>query len=252
MTDDYRAKSRSDQEVRRVAKKLRIYFGVADCRYVDILDCLQRKTILTVKGERQLKFEICPDDEMGGDYGRTSYGKDIVAIAVRQSVRNDALIGIGRARNTLAHELGHGVMHDGVPMARRTIGNVTPMWLRPFESAEHQAKVFAPAFLINDSIAQTLGDAEEIAIEIGISLESAKIYYDELIESHERSKNAERMLRLANEFRASMTSPASTIRYLEELWPVCGRQTVIPIGVKFMCHTCGDVRDRFPDGDSAR
>jgi len=41
-----------------------------------------------------------------------------------------------------------------VGLPRRTVGNVTPKWIPAFQSAEHQAKVFAPALLVNDAIAE--------------------------------------------------------------------------------------------------
>jgi hypothetical protein len=84
-------------------------------------------------------------------------------------------------------------------MPRRALVNVTPKWLQPFESAEHQVKVFAPAFLTNDVIAETLSSAEEISIEFGISLESAKIYFEELTSLRDRELAAENLRRIADE-----------------------------------------------------
>src|ERR1700730_10726593 len=163
MTDDYRVKSLSNQKIRQFARKLRAYYGVADHVHVDVLDCLKRGTIWTVRGPRRLNFLVRPDDEMGRSDGSTISSKDAVTIAVKESVRADGFMGVGRARNTLAHELGHGVMHEGAQMHRRSDGNVAPIWLQPYESAEHQARVFAPAFLINDAMANTLASAEEIS-----------------------------------------------------------------------------------------
>jgi hypothetical protein len=112
---------------------------------------------------------------------------------LKQSVRDQALVGDGRARQMLAHELGHAVMHDGVPMSRRTgaSGIGSPKWLKAFESAEHQAKVFAPAFLINDTIAGRASSPNDISVESGISLESANIYFEELTE-HRNTRRAPR------------------------------------------------------------
>jgi hypothetical protein len=253
MTDDYRVKSRSDQEVRQLAKKLRGYFGVADCSRVDVLSCLKSGTIWTVRGIQRLNFQARPDNEMGRSDGSTTFARGVVTISVKQSIRESALMGDGRSRNTLAHELGHGVMHHGPEMFRRMNGNVTPKFLKPYESAEHQAKVFAPAFLINEQLAATLGSAEEISVQIGISLESARIYYKALTEDRERAKNAERVRRLANQlaadFRASNASNTSKIRYLQDICTVCRQPKVFPIGIKFMCDNCGTVFDRFQDGD---
>jgi hypothetical protein len=255
MTDDYRVKSRSDQHVRELAKKARAFFGVADHVYVDVLECLERGTIWTVRGEQRLNFQVRPDAEMGSADGSTIYAKNVVTIAVKESVREAAFMGVGRARNTVTHELGHGVMHDCAQMFRRADGNVMPKWLRPFESAEHQAKVFAPAFLINDAIARPLSSAVEISVAFGVSLESANIYYEQLTESLERAMNAERVRRLAQELTADFSSsdaPRSNsfkMQYMNEVCTVCSHRMVFPIGIKFMCHNCKTVFDRFQDGD---
>lgn len=158
-------------------------------------------------------------------------------------------MGVGRSRNTFAHELGHAVLHEGAPKARRVGGNVTPKFIRPYQSAEHQAKVFAPAFLINDSHARTLGTAAEIAIECGVSLESATIYF----ESNSSSKRAQlgrRIEKFARKYRESTMPPKQQIHFMCDPCNVCGNQTVFPIGIKFMCQTCDTVFDRFQDGDS--
>lgn len=249
MSDDYRVKSRLNSEVRHLAKKARSFFGVADARRVDVVLCLKRPTIWTLRGEKRLNFQVRPDAEMGLDDASTSYGNGVVTVSVKQSVGDKAIVGDGRARQTHSHELGHAVMHDGVKMARRALGNKTPNWIRPFESAEHQAKVFAPAFLINDAIAQDLSSADDISIEFGISLESAKIYFDEMTVERDRQKNAQRMLRIAAEFRASTASGSQKIPYIDEICTNCGNKTLIPMGIKFMCHSCNYVSDRFQDGD---
>jgi hypothetical protein len=60
-------------------------------------------------------------------------------------------------------------------MPRRRLGNVKPGWIPKFQSAEHQAMVFAAAFLINDNVASLLTSADEIAVQCGISLDAARI-----------------------------------------------------------------------------
>jgi IrrE N-terminal-like domain len=252
MEEDYRVKGRSNLEFRELAKKLRDFFGVGEHSRVDVLACLSTRSIWTVKGVQRLNFQVRPDPEMGRDDAVTSYGKGIITIAVKQSVRDQALVGDGRARQTLAHELGHAVMHDGRPMSRRSgaSGNGSPKWLKAFESAEHQAKVFAPAFLINDTVSGRATSPEDISVEAGISLESANIYFEELTEHRNHEKSAANVLRLADEFRALTTPALPKTHYLNEFCTTCGKLTVFPVGIKFMCDTCHTVVDRFQDGDS--
>ncbi len=242
---DYPVKPRSDQEIKRFAKRLREYFGVSNERRIDVIACAERRSIWTAKGERELRLELRPDD--GVDDGVTIYDQDAIIISIKRSVRHAAYMGDGRARNTFGHEFGHAVMHDGAPKSRRTLGNDKFKFIQPFESAEHQAKVFAPAFLINDEIAERISSAEEISVEFGISLESAKIYFDQLTARRTRGKSAENIQRMADEARAvlSPTKAIAKITFLTEACSVCRQPTVFPIGHKFMCQTCDTVFDRF-------
>lgn len=249
MTDDYLVKGRSDSEIRNLAKRAREFFGVVKDRRIDVLACLERKSIWTVNGIKRLIFQVRTDAEMGTADGITCHERDVVTIAIKKSVRDAAYLGDGRARNTVAHELGHAVIHNSSAMPRLAIGNVTPNWIRPFESAEHQVKIFAPAFLINDAIAETLSGAEEISIEFGISYESARIFFEELKALRDREITAEKIRRLAEEFR-EMTAPRSPkLHFLNDPCPVCGTRTLFPVDAKFMCQHCDTVFDRFQDGD---
>ncbi len=204
---DYPVKARRDQEVKQLAKRLRRFFGVEHARRVDVIACAQHRSIWTVNGERELRLDLRSDDQMGSDNGTTIYDGNIITIAIRRSIRHAAYLGDGYARNTFAHEFGHAAMHDGAPKSRRAFGNNKYKFIQPFESAERQARVFAPAFLINDEIAERLSSAEEISVEFGISLESARIYFEQLTERRNRGKSAENVRRMAEEARAILSPP---------------------------------------------
>jgi len=256
MDDDYRVAPRTNSEIRDFAKRLRTFFGVAHDTLVDVLACAKQPTIWTVAGEKPLQFEILPDHELGSADGSTTYRDGVITIGVKRSVHYDAYMGVGRARNTVGHEfghatLGHATMYAGLQMARRTLKNATPKWIPPFESAEHQVRVFAPAFLINDQVAHALQTAEDVSVAFAISLESAKIYFKELTELRDRGNSGKRVLKIAQEVRETLLPTPPKVRYMNEPCTVCGNQTLIPIGSKFLCHTCENVSDRFQDGDSA-
>jgi Zn-dependent peptidase ImmA (M78 family) len=249
---DYPVSPRSDEQVTQLAKRLRAYFGLSDVRRIDVLACARSRSIWTVNGERELRLELRSDDEMGLDDGLTIYEEKSIVIAVKRSIHYAAYMGDGRARNTFGHEFGHCVMHKGAPKSRRTLGNAKFKFVQPFESAEHQAKVFAPAFLINDETAARLGSAEEISVEFGVSLESATIYYRQLLAQRDRQRSAENVLRMAKEARAVLSPPKTThtVTFLAEPCSICRNATIFPIGHKFMCRTCDAVFDRFQDGDT--
>lgn len=255
MGDDYRVKPRSDHEVTSLAKLARQKFGLANVERVDVIECARSGTIHSVIGEKPLELKIASDHLMKGDHGRTSYDGRIVTIDIARSIRHNAFMGDGYARNTIAHELGHGVMHieymtHGAAMARKSTKVLTPGWIKPFESAEHQAKIFAAAFLINDEIAKSINTEDEISIAFGISRMSASIYLKQRNEINNRELTSARVQKLAADFRASVVSKAATtIRFMNDCCSVCGQQTVFPVGHKYMCKTCDTIYDRFQDGD---
>jgi IrrE N-terminal-like domain len=249
---DYRVKPRSNQQVKQFANQLRDFFDVAGDRRVDVIACARKRSIWTVNGERELRLEIRSEAGMGADDGLTTYDGKLIVIAVGRSVHYAAYMGDGKARNTFAHEFGHAVMHDGAPMSRRALGNAKFNFIKPFESAEHQAKVFAPAFLINDEIAERLTSAEEISVEFGVSLESATIYFEQLSARRNRGKSIENVRRMAGEIREILSPSATPSKsmFLAEPCSVCRNTTVFPVGHKFMCQTCDTIFDRFQDGDT--
>lgn len=258
--DDYHVPPLRNSKVREIAKKLRKYYGVDDLERIDVIDCLKRGSILTINGERPLKFEVIQDAEMGRDDGTTGYDGTTIIIKVKRSIHQSAYMGDGRSRNTMAHELGHGAMHyeimtSGAQLARRSDRNVSPRYFKYYDSAEHQTKVFAPAFLINDVMAQTLESAEEISVRFGISKQSAEIYFAEMIAAAERPKQRaivqKKLQRLADTLRNNSAPSITKIQYMNDPCTVCGKQQVFPIGHKFMCQACDMVYDRFQDGDHA-
>jgi uncharacterized protein DUF955 len=249
---DYPVTPRSDDQVKQLAKRLREFFGVSAERRIDVIACARSRSIWTVSGERELRLDLRCDDEMGPDDGLTTYEGKLIVVAIKRSVHYAAYMGDGRARNTFGHEFGHCVIHNGAPKSRRALGNKKFNFIQAYESAEHQAKVFAPAFLINDEIAVRLARAEEISVEFGVSLESATIYYRQLLAQRDRQKSAKKILRMAEEARAVLSPPKTVHRvtFLAEPCSRCGHPRVFPIGHKFMCQTCDAVFDRFQDGDT--
>lgn len=247
-----RAVPRSDDDLKKIAKRSRNSFSDAQGEYIDVFSCLSAEFIWTVKSQRRLVFMICPDSEMGDIDGSTLCDDSQVIIKVKQSVADNARFGEGRARNTLIHELAHGVlMHEGAPKHRKTgiSGSTKPKWMKTYEDPEHQVKVFTAAFLIDDTSAETANTPEEVAERFGVSLESAKIYFQQLIEKRNRPESIQRVERMADAFRHSVLESKMAPRYLDEFCPNCGKQTMAPVGVKLHCESCGHIGD-LPDGDS--
>jgi hypothetical protein len=188
---------------------------------------------------------------MGCDDGKTEFLENKVIIFVKRSVHQKALWGDGRARMTLAHELAHGVMHYGAPMFRGTgaVGTTELSRTNAAESAEHQAKVFASAFLIDDVVAAAFSSPEEISTEFVVSWDAAVICFDRLAEEAEHAQSAERVRVSNEEFKARMRQAMgrqhsqNEFHYTGDFCDVCGNATLIPMGVKLLCHTCGNITD---------
>ncbi len=215
---------------------------------VDIVKCLQSGFVETVFGRKKLAFLIADDHDLGSDEARISFEPDRRVIKVKKTVFDQALFGDGRGRNTLAHELGHAVMHTGAEKARSSFGYAKLKSVRPFESAEHHAITFAPYFLINDSFAADIDSPEELSVRAGISYASAKIYIDQQRSRKKQKHSVERVRKIAISFKEEVEPKSYTHKFLDELCPACGAQQLTPMGTRYMCLSCNSPHD-LQDGD---
>lgn len=258
--DDYVVDPRRDSEIRGNGKRLRKFLGLADINLVDVLTLEGINEIWTEKGVKPFRLEVVPDADLPNDSGLTIYDGSKIVIKIPRRIRHDAFMGHGYARYTIAHELGHATQHldklmFGASMPRRRVGNVTPHWIPKFKSAEHQAMVFAAAFLINDNTARGMLSPDEIAVQFGLGLQAAQIYFDQMMEEIERPASSLRVRKMAADFKVTVTeksSPESKVSFLNDPCSSCGQQKLFPVGHKFMCQACDAVYDRFQDGDSVQ
>ena len=100
-------------------------------------------------------------------------------IAVRDSIywlasRND-----GRARMTFAHEFGHLVLHPGAAKLRIEYGNQPVKQIKPFQSAEWQARKFAAYFLLPTHVVREFGTPRELSEACHVSFQAAEIRFSE-------------------------------------------------------------------------
>ena len=253
MSIDTQVPARSDAEIRRIAERTKAEFGVSRRRPVDILRCLESGSVLTLYGRKTLIFNVVDDGALPGADAKTEFSRGVITITCRRGVRNRAEMGVGRDRMTLAHELAHAVLHHSVTMFR-VVGAEGASDLAKeaaYTSAEHQAKIFAAAFLIHDEDAAKMLSAREISEEFGVSLQAAEVCFDRLARKAERQKSAERVRKSADEVIAllrSTKSPATP--FLNQPCIGCGRETLIDEGMKVRCLACGFFGD-LQDGDKA-
>jgi IrrE N-terminal-like domain len=245
MSDDYRVDGLRDTEIRAFGKRARKHLNLDEADLIEVLDLESVSEIWTVLGPRPFCLAVVSDSDLPNDSGLTTYDGSRVLVRIPRRVRHDASLGHGYARFTIAHELGHATLHlkrllQGASMPRRRNGNTKLDWIPRFQSAERQAMVFAAAYLINDRIAQNLSSADEIAVQFGLSLEAARIYFEQMLEEIDRPTSAQRVSR----------KKKTPIAFLVDPCPSCGQPKLFPVGHKFMCQACNIISDGFQDGDA--
>jgi hypothetical protein len=258
MSDDYKVDGLSDSEIRAFGKRAREYQNLGETDFVEVLNLESATKIWTVLGPKPFRLEVVSDRDLPGDSGLTTYDGSSILVQIPRRIRHDAHVGHGYARFTIAHELGHGTLHlkkllQGASMPRRRVGNIKHDWIPKFQSAERQAMVFAAAYFINDRIARELTSADEIAIRFGLSLDAARIYFEQMLEEIERPASAQRVSKIAAEFKAAVaekTASRPAMAFLKDPCPSCGQSKLFQVGHKFMCHACNVISDGFQDGDS--
>lgn len=254
MSGDRRVKRRDDEEVRRHAQNSKVDYRVDHIYPANILRVLRSGSVQTLYGRKKLILKVVEDEELGTVDAKTDFSADTVTVTCKRCVEERAMVGVGRDRMTLAHELGHAVMHSGAAAFRHTgaVGATSISAVNPYESAEHQAKVFASAFLIHDREAAGM-TAKEISEHFGVSIEAAELCFKRLLKKAERARSAERVLKMMEEVKARLRiSEPKQRSYLDEICIVCSQKTLVPNGnANASCDTCGFNGPRFQDGDKA-
>ena len=101
------------KQVRKCAERIRQIVGVKPDEYVDIVRIYEY-----FFPKIGINFEVLTRNEMGTKHGETLIGKN--TIHIREDIYDGACSGNGRDRLTMAHELGHLLLHrfDNISLAR--------------------------------------------------------------------------------------------------------------------------------------
>jgi len=114
-------------------------------------------------------YEILDKHEMGENHGLTLPSEHLIQI--RLDVYEGACAGNGRDRMTVAHEIGHYLMHDTPRFARNTKNTRVPAYCNP----EWQADCFGGELLVFPEGLSADMTAEQVAKLRGVSLDAARI-----------------------------------------------------------------------------
>jgi hypothetical protein len=193
MLKDFFVRSFSNRQIHNFVAEWRARNGVGDAIKVDIVSCLQAGWVWTLKGQKKLEIQVLDDEILGSDDALSISRKESALIKIKRSVWKSAKEAVGtdcvsasaaRGRFTLAHELGHVVLcHEKAPMARGSGVNAStsrPQSIPKYESAEHQANVFAAAALVRVDLLSVADTAEEVSARFGVSLQVAVICLEQL------------------------------------------------------------------------
>lgn len=116
------------------------------------------------------QLEIVPREEMGNKHGETYPSKNLIRI--REDVYMNAVEGNGRDRLTIAHEIGHLLLHDDDSIA---LCRLEPNEkLKPYEDPEWQADAFGGELLASSYLIRGLTSAE-VQVKCGVSEAAANV-----------------------------------------------------------------------------
>lgn len=120
------------------------------------------------------RFEVLFREELGTDHGRTL--PDVGLIQLREDVYEGACLNKPRDRFTLAHELGHLLLHSGVSLAR-----IDPVEPPPvYRNSEWQADKFASYLLMPPSLIAMCTSIHDVVGSFGVSYEAANVRRSEI------------------------------------------------------------------------
>lgn len=174
MMEDAFVKALSARDIERLATAWREAFGVSEAWVPDLIDILESKLPQIFP---DFTLVVRDDDVMEDAEAYTQSNPP--RIVLRESVYRGAASSNARCRMTLAHELGHLVLHKGALNARHTTPTDPPI-MKLYNSAEWQARKFAAYFLMPEHVVRQFGSLQDLAANCVVSHQAAGIRMDEV------------------------------------------------------------------------
>lgn len=164
-----KVKPRSRRDIRNIADTLKKKFGLKGKR-IDILRFLEIIVSLL-----KYEYEIVEDSELKTNYAE--FDPLDRAIRIRESVYIGASKGNTRDRFTIAHEIGHMILHSLMDAEIKFCRFDEK--INPYEDIEWQANTFAGEFLVDFSEIEYM-NIDEISEKFGVSRKVAQIQKEKL------------------------------------------------------------------------
>lgn len=163
---NYIASPMRRSEIRDVTIKIRSIFGLHDIPHFPILHALEN---ILPQIMPEAVFEVVESDQMPGMYAEAIPAT--FSIRVRQDVYTGVCADNPRDRFTLAHELGHLVLHADHRLQRMA----APINVKAFQDPEWQANAFAGELLMPLHIYRRLKTPEDACTVFGVSRRALEV-----------------------------------------------------------------------------
>jgi Zn-dependent peptidase ImmA (M78 family) len=162
----------SRDAIRQVAQKVRKINEELTGKNSACFPIVEFLDLTLAKHFKSFVLEICSQYKMGDAHGLTFPDENLIQI--REDVYEGACLDKGRDRMTLAHELGHLVLHSNLGFARMEYGNSIPAYM----SSEWQANAFAEELLIAAEHVNQCRYDFEVSEMFKVSDEAANVQLD--------------------------------------------------------------------------
>lgn len=156
---------RSRKELREIASQVRKVFGVK----TPMLDIVRLVELTLPRADDGFVLIVEEESEMGDIHGLSNPVQKWIKL--RRDVYEGAHAGKGRDRMTIAHELGHYLLHRQLDFPLVPPGGSVPA----FRQSEWQATAFAAELLIGAEHYDKTITLHEIAKRFGVSYEAAHV-----------------------------------------------------------------------------
>lgn len=169
MNRGHKVRPLSIEKIRSIAHQIKDMFQIVE-QYLPIVLLVE---LLHQQG--LIEFEIAEKSSMPDDYGLTYPKKN--KIVIREDVYDLAVEGDGFGRFTVAHELGHLILHNQeVVYARNQHGGKHEV----FEDSEWQGDKFAQELLVDTRQVSKEYQISDIEGKFGVSRKAAEVTYRSL------------------------------------------------------------------------
>lgn len=167
----YQAAPLSRRDLRSYAGAVRQHLGLAEVVKLPIIEVLEHRLPRVMS---EFVYDFASKAMMGNTHGIAS--PDRKHILIREDVYEGASDGNGRDRFTIAHEIGHLLLHQKDNLVLRRGDGRPPTFCDP----EWQADVFAAEFLASWKHAVGCSTPLDMANRFGLSMSSAKVQFSQL------------------------------------------------------------------------